>query len=371
MLRRGTKLKLKLSTAVYSLARRMFILSSILLVSQQAHARAGVELMPIAVWQGKPTRPWSISILRDIRKKYPHLKLAHAISPAPMVRGGDGDTSFRLRFARIVQPGDDILLHVAPWKSVVQKAQIAFRREPTVFGMPVNLDDCAEDCGLDLSTRAFSPAELKSLIALSKNVLRSHGFGEPKAVFFDEGMITKSARQAAIGEGIREDWSGVEMSQLKGNLVRFPVYQWNVENTASFPLDNLKLVSDDAVNLDHLRFAIQAEIADDVSAGRILKSAFEAAHANDRTVRVPIVFNVEDLIHTQSFVESAIGKSLQLASEMSVPVRDWKAANTVWDSEAIRRGELAGAVLVSHAGQTLEAEFVSDDERMLSIEMAH
>jgi hypothetical protein len=56
---------------------------------------------------------------------------------------------------------------------------------------------------------------------------------------------------------------------------------------------------------------------------------------------------------------------------MSVPVRDWKAANTVWDSEAIRRGELAGAVLVSRAGQAQEAEFVSDDERMLSIEMAH
>ena len=349
-----------------------FIIAYMLtMMTQEVQARPGVEVMPIAVWQGKPTRPWSVSILRDIRRKYPQLKIAHAISPAPMARGGEGDFSFRQRFARIVQPGDDILLHVAPWKSVVEKANLEFRREPTVFGMPVNLDDCADDCGLDLSTRAFSAAELRGLIAVSKNMLLSHGFGNPQAVFFDEGMIGKTARQAIIQEGILEDWSGVEMSQLKGNLLRFPVYQWNLENAASFPLDNLRLTNEDAVNLDHLRFAIQAEIGDEESAARILKAAFEAAQAKGRTVRVPIVFNVEDLIHTQAFVEGAIGKTLQFASEMSVSVRDWKAGNTSWDADAIRRGEQAGAVLVSSAGQALEAEFISDDDRLLSIEIAH
>lgn len=364
-------LKLKVSAIYFFISKLFIILLLCSVAAQQAEARASIELMPIAVWQGKPTRPWSVSILRDIRKKYPQLKLAHAISAAPMVRGGDGDAGFRLRFARIVQPGDEVLLHVAPWKSLVQKAKIEFRREPTVFGMPVNLDDCAEDCGLDLSTRAFSPSELKSLIAISKSVLRSHGFGEPQSIFFDEGMITRSAREAILLEGLKEDWSGVEMSQLKGNLVRFPVYQWNLENTSGFALDNLKLTTEDSVNLDHLRFAIQAELGDEDSAGRILKFAFETAKSKERTVRVPIVFNVEDLIHTQSFVEGSIGRVLQLASDLSVPVRDWKAGNTLWDSDAIRRGEVAEAVLVSRAGHALEAEFVSDDERLLSIEMAH
>lgn len=365
------KLKWKISHVYFYSSKLFIILLLCSLASQKAEARASIELMPIAVWQGKTTRPWSVSILRDIRKKYPQLKLAHAVSAAPMVRGGDGDAGFRMRFARIVQPGDEVLLHVAPWKSLVQKAKIEFRREPTVFGMPVNLDDCAEDCGLDLSTRAFTPPELKSLIAISKSVLRSHGFGETQAVFFDEGMITRSAREAILVEGLKEDWSGVEMSQLKGNLVRFPVYKWNVENTAGFALDNLNLTSEDSVNLDHLRFAIQAELGDEDSAGRILKFAFETAKSKERNVRIPIVFNVEDLIHTQSFVEGSIGKVLQLASDLSVPLREWKAGNTLWDADAIRRGKLADAVLLSRAGQALEAEFVSDDERILSIEMAH
>lgn len=334
-------------------------------------ARAGVEIVPLAVWQGKSTRPWSVGILRDVRRKFPQLKIAHAISPAPIVRGGEDDRGFRLRFSRIVQPGDDILLHVAPWKSVVEKARVEFRQEPTVFGMPVNLDDCTDDCGLDLSIRAFSPTELGSLIHLSQEVLRTRGFGEPKAVFFDEGLVSKSARQAVLEKGISEDWSGVESNQLRSNLARFPVFRWNMDHMADFQLDDLRVSTESSVNLDHLRFAIQVEISDMELATKVINSALAAAQTNGRVVRVPIVFNVEDLIHTHGFVEGIISKTMDLANNSSVPIRDWRARNTSWDADFIRRGQSLTPVLAAQSDNINEAEFVSDEERLLSIEMAH
>ena len=338
---------------------------------ETSYAKSGVEIMPIAVWQGKPTRSWSVGILRDIRAKFPNLKLAHAVSPAPLLRGGQQDLSFRQRFSKIVQPGDDILLHIAPWKSVVERAQIEFRTKPTVFGVSVNMDDCSFDCGLDLSTRAFSDSELKSLVTVSNDVLRSHGFGEPKAVFFDEGLITKSKRAAAVTRQGLDDWSGIEMSQLRRNLERFPVYKWNFEASSELPLERLDLNAEGGLQLDHLRFAIQVEIADLDSATRIIKAALQLARTNQRLVRIPIVFNVEELIHSQKFVEGAIGNVLQMASDAAIPVRDWKAKNSKWNPESIRRGESSNTHLSVTVSHNMEAEFVSDDERLLLIETAH
>ncbi len=334
-------------------------------------ARAAVEIVPLAVWQGKPTRPWSIGMLRDLRRKFPNLKIAHAISPAPLVRGGDSDLGFRLKFARLVQPGDDVLLHFAPWRSVVQKAKLNFRSEPTVFGAPVNIDGCAIDCGLDLSVTAFDYAELKQMATQAKDILYSRGFGEVQAVFFDQGVIPSSLRNAFAESGIPEDWSAVELNQLKGNMKRFPVYSWNVENASKFRVDDLSVNVDRGLNVDHLRFAIQAEIGDVESASRIINKALDAAETSSRTVRIPIVFNVEDLIHTQNFVEEAIQKAMSAASQRSFIVKDWSAKNSKWDAEAIRRGEAPSKLLASGVKISTEAEFVSDDERLLSIEMAH
>lgn len=360
----GLRLKLRSS-------QLLLIVSMMVVFSGELFARSAVEIVPLAVWQGKPTRPWSLGMLRDLRRKFPNLKIAHAVSPAPLVRGGDSDLAFRLKFARLVQPGDDVLLHFAPWRSLVQKAKLNFRSEPTVFGSPVNVDGCAVDCGLDLSVTAFDYADLKQMATQAKSILHSSGFGDVQAVFFDQGVIPGSLRRAFGAAGIPEDWSAVELSQLKGNMKRFPVYSWNVENASGFRTNDLSISLDDGLNIDHLRFAIQAEIGDIESASMIINKALDAAEKSSRTVRIPIVFNVEDLIHTQNLVEESIQKAMSAASQRSIVVKDWSAKNSKWDAEAIRRGEAPSKLLASGIQKSEEAEFVSDDERILSIEMAH
>ena len=363
----------KTKSAIYPSSRALLIkgLFAAFAISSVAYAKPGIEVMPIAVWQGKQTRPWSVSILRNLRKKFPNMKIAHAVSAAPMLRGGDADLGFRLKFARLVQPGDDVLLHVAPWKSVVEKANIKFRIEPTVFGIPVNLEDCAVDCGLDLSVSAFSAEEVKTIVAVSQNALASSGFGEVKAVFFDEGVISSSLRRSAQNAGISEDWSGIELSQLRANMMRFPIYKWNLSNSESQPIADNSISANDGLNMDHLRFGVQAELSDLESVSRIVRSATEIANKANRTIRIPIVFNVEDLVHTHSLLEESIQVTLQIASEMSVPVRDWTAKNSMWNSDSIRRGAVPARLAATGAPQNGEAEFVSDDERLLSIELAH
>ena len=153
--------------------------------------------------------------------------------------------------------------------------------------------------------------------------------------------------------------------------MRFPVYNWKLANLESCPLDKLDVTLSDGLNLDHARYGIQAEIGDLASTTRIIKNAIEISIKSDRTLRLPIVFNVEDLIHTQTFVEEALQKATQIAGEMSVPIREWRALNSSWDPDAIKRGVVTAPLVAVQSANTGEAEFVSDDERLLSIELAH
>ena len=75
--------------------------------------------------------------------------------------------------------------------------------------------------------------------------------------------------------------------------------------------------------------------------------------------------------HTHGFVEGIISKTMDLANNSSVSIRDWRARNTSWDAEAIRRGQISTPALASRPNNLNEAEFISDEERLLSIEMAH
>lgn len=343
--------------------------TSIMAATSPVFAAAGVEIVPVAVWQGKPSRPWIVLKLQDIRKSFPGMKIAHAVDAALLVRGGEPQAEFRERFARYIVEGDDILLHVAPWKSLVEKAGLTFKTAPTVFGAPIGLEDCAADCGLEMSFTAFSPAEARSIIATSKDALSDAGFGVPDAIYFDEGVVSADLRSAGHRAGLSQDWSGIELTQLNEALGRFPVYHWNQENVSGLPLSDTSVVSANGLVLDHVRFGTQCEVGDLDVAVKLYKGAVAAAKKDSRVARIVIVFNVEDLIHTYAFVSEAMSKAQAVAKEAGVPVRDWTALNTSWNIEKIRavRANTAVAgnvpsVSVPTSSESDEPEFIPEDE---------
>jgi hypothetical protein len=345
--------------------------AALMTVPSSVFAGAGIEIVPVAVWQGKPSRPWSVTKLQDIRRSFPGLKIAHAVDASSLVRGGEQQTVFRDNFARSIVAGDDVLLHAAPWKSLVEKAGVAFKTKPTAFGAPIDLDNCLADCGLELSFSAFSPADARSIIATSKGILSDSGFGAPKAIYFDEGIVSADLRAAGRQAEFSQDWSGIEMTQLSESLGLFPVYNWNKDNISVLSLGDTSAVFANGLVLDHVRFATHAEVGDLEGAVKLYKEAVGAAKKDSRVARIAIVFNVEDLIHTYGFVSEAMSKAAAVAKEAGVPVQEWTALNTSWNIDIIRAAKANADIAVAATAPSVadpassvsdEPEFIPSDE---------
>jgi hypothetical protein len=320
--------------------------------------QSGIEMMVIAVWQGKSARPWNEDLLTALRQKYSSDSFAHAVSAAGMTQSAEESAEYRTRIANVLRDGDDVLLHMAPWKSLAEKSAVSVKFAPTIFGPAMNPDDCARDCGLELSVSAYKPSQIGGMTAESVRMLAGAGFGAPQAVYFDQGMVGSAYRHAAMVEGIQEDWSGVDMTQLKSNLGRFPVYKWNQEAiTEIAAVDDGAAVRDQA-QMDHVRFGIHAEIADVESSLDIVRRAIDLARKSNRVVRVPIVFNVEDLVHTHGFLTEFIGQARQVVADANIPEKKWTPRNTGWSAAKIKVVAPARSIAAAPA----EAEFFSHEE---------
>jgi hypothetical protein len=180
--------------------------------------------------------------------------------------------------------------------------------------------------------------------------------------------------KASSQEGRLQDWSGIEIGQMKSSFARFPVYQMNRDHTVRLPLDDLARDQVDGLVLDHVRYGIHAEIADLESSNRIFQAAVEHAKKVNRVVRIPIIFNMDDLYYTHEFVRDAVLKARSTATLGGVEVVAWVAKNSTW---TVGTGKAASAIVPIAMAATFvddgvaEPEFIPQDEAELamSVEM--
>ncbi len=296
-----------------------------------AAAEPQVEILPVAVWQGRLQSLPVDSLLDDIRRAVPDQRLVHAVSAAPFLRDASGAEVFRAQLLAILRPGDDIVLHMAPWKSIASKAGVTFQTSSPLFGGKLSQADCTVDCGLDLSFKAYSFMDIKKMIEVSQTAVRSNGLGRPEAVYFEEGVTSPTIHEAASRLGELKDWSGIALSQLKASFGRFPIYEWNQTYADRLPLEDFKQQQVNGLELDHPRFSIHAEIADMASSRDLIQSAIDLAIEHGRTVRIPIVFNVSDLYYTHAFVTEAIDVMQGMVQAANLKVSTPEPLNGRWD----------------------------------------
>ena len=334
-------------------------------------ANAGIEIVPIAVWLGQFERANEVESLHEIRSLFPGIRMAHAVDAALIVRGEESRQKFQTEFSQGADPADDILMHLAPWKSLTGVAGVPFKFEPTALGSPLSDLECAIDCGLDLSFRAFTPVEAKAVITSAKKALFDSGFGDPKAAYFDEGIVDSKIRASAVEVGLTQDWSGAELTQFKDMMGKLPLFIENEHNLLEHPWQNLQEVASKGLVLDGLRYGIQAEIGDLDGALSLIKKALETAKNQARVVRIPIIFNVEDLLHTKNFVKEALTMTNKMAAQAGISVVEWRVLNSSWDIKKIGSFvAIKSLVNQSSSSPNLdEAEFVpANEQQELGIE---
>ena len=104
---------------------------------------------------------------------------------------------------------------------------------------------------------------------------------------------------------------------------------------------------------------------------KLIKKALETAKNQARVVRIPIIFNVEDLIHTKNFVKEALTVTNKMAAEAGVSVVEWQALNSSWDIKKIGSFVPAKSLVnqPSSSPHFDEAEFVpANEQQELDIE---
>ena len=154
----------------------IFLLSSEFTV---ARAKPAVEIVPVAVWQGRSQSTMNGAILNELRKAWPDSRMAHAVSAAPFLRGETSRRAYKEQLSSLIRVGDDVVLHMAPWKSLANKASVSYRYDPTLFGVHISEAECSDDCGLDLSFTAFSSGEISQMIGASRQIFSENDLGAP------------------------------------------------------------------------------------------------------------------------------------------------------------------------------------------------
>ena len=202
--------------------------------SKAINSAQPVFLVASIVWEGDHLNDANLAALADFRMQHPSQALMHFISPAYFTKSDAKPAVDIERIKRYVLPQDRVGLSLQGWKSLMDKSGVAFRRQPTFWGPPVDPWSCQRDCGKDVNLSAYDPEELDAIFATSLAVFKEVGLPMPRGLFVAGWQASAKVLSAAKNAGIDFDYSGVDATLLKHVIQDYPLYNWVQQNWAGF-----------------------------------------------------------------------------------------------------------------------------------------
>ena len=250
---------------------------------------AGKIVVAITVdWEGAYLSPEGLDAIEDLRDALGKPPLTHFVSAAYFSKPSP-DPKAGASIARLVQPGDELALHVHAWKSLAIAAKVEPKLNPSFLtGTDELLQFPDGDVGFDTDLDVYSGVELRALFRTSRQLLEAAKLTVSKSFRAGGYLATPKVLQALHDEGYTIDSSATDYRKLVGEKDVFLSNRlkevWpKVESTTqpySIPVTGGALLE-----------APIAAIADYTSPGDIV-AIFEAAHARlaaDRTRDVVVV----------------------------------------------------------------------------------
>jgi phosphotransferase system HPr-like phosphotransfer protein len=85
-------------------------------------------------WEGRDLSAINLNAFRTLRKAHPNVPLTHFLNAAYFTKRDANATRVQADIRRALRPGDELGLHIHPWKTLVEAAGVKFRTEPTIWG---------------------------------------------------------------------------------------------------------------------------------------------------------------------------------------------------------------------------------------------
>lgn len=178
------------------------------------------------IWEGEHVRPYNIEAIKRFRERFPELRLLHFINPTYFVRPGVDHEALRSLMNQVIRPGDEIGMHLQPWKSLADSAGVPFRYNPTYWGYALDKVDCEVDCGKEIPLMVYPKEDIAKLMQHGLNLMEQQQFGKIKSFVAGGWLASNEIWDVMSQNHLEYDFSAVPPSLLKKRLGAFPIFNW-------------------------------------------------------------------------------------------------------------------------------------------------
>ena len=299
-----------------------------------ASSGAGVELVPIIVWQGDEVKPWQEVYLHDVLNAVEGFKVVHMLNPASFMGDPHQAHIAKSMIASLLRDGDGLGMHIAAkrvWLNHVGLNFDALEGLQGMFGTCHSLGHAGADLACGPSATSLDQSAFAKVLASGREVLHAQGFGWEELAMFDEGVVSELQWQAALGQKFEQDWSGFNLESTRERLATYPVFASNQKNGSALAAATLGHASKDGRSMDHIRFGLALDLIDKNSASEIIRSAIQLAQKSERTVMVPVMISAEVAVHYVTLLSTVIADVKSQTAAAQVPLKPWSGdGNSGW-----------------------------------------
>ena len=191
----------------------------------------------VVAWEGSSVDPANVEALEKLRPAVDGVRWVHLLDAALWVRDGADEKSVRKMLKSTVRKGDVTGIHLAAWKSVVEKAGVSHRRKPTFWGNQLSADECARDCGREVPLASYSSADVAKIVKKAVSIVEAGGVDRPAAFMIGGHGGDRKLLDAASAAGLKVDFSGVIPAQVGTAFMGNPLWAWVSESWSGARLD--------------------------------------------------------------------------------------------------------------------------------------
>jgi ribosomal protein L40E len=161
-------------------------------------------------WEGRDMSAENLQAFADFRAAHPEVPLTHFLNAAYFTKpdADGGEVSEKMR--QVLDPIDELGLHIHPWKSLVEAAGVTFRTEPTIWGKGRRMRPGGNDVGHEISVEAYETDEFQKVVRKSKEILTQHGFELGRSFRAGAWLAGPRVREAIRREGFKVDSSATD-----------------------------------------------------------------------------------------------------------------------------------------------------------------
>ncbi|MBU2710800.1 hypothetical protein [Zooshikella harenae] len=195
----------------------------------QVHAQGKVIGIISVDWEGRILDEKNLEAMEAFREDYPHIGLLHFLNAAYYTKTNANPYKVTRKIKQVLRNNDEHGLHIHAWRSLVEYANVTFRRSPNwSYPGPISLNSCytSGDCGANVPISAYTTDELKDIISVSKQILINNGFKQPVSFRAGGWMAEPNVITALSAEGFLFDSSATAPALLKGRRWSNRLYNW-------------------------------------------------------------------------------------------------------------------------------------------------